>query len=124
MNNDIEPQKAGNELVRRIAEQKYEFGFTTDVPTEIIDKGLNEDVVKALPMPRSEKAMSITVNELPSRGMNSDTTVTMSDSNTVFLRPILFISIPVGTLKIRNQKNTNEGKMLATESVRPKSSFT
>ena len=80
--------------------------------------------MNALPIPNSEKAMSMMVNELPNSGMNSDTTVTTSDSNTVFLRPILFISIPVGTLKIRNQKNTSEGKMLATESVRPKSSFT
>ena len=28
-----ESQKDDNELVRRIAEQKYEFGFTTDVHT-------------------------------------------------------------------------------------------
>ena len=54
MNNDIEPQKAGNELVRRIAEQKYEFGFTTDVPTEIIDKGLNEDVVRLISQKKGE----------------------------------------------------------------------
>ena len=34
------------------------------------------------------------------------------------------ISIPVGTLKMRNQKKTSEGKMLATESVSLRSSFT
>ena len=38
--------------------------------------------------------------------------------------PILFINIPVGTEKIRNQKNTKEGKIFASESVSPKSSFT
>ena len=27
-----------NEFVRKVAEQKYEFGFTTDVHTEIIEK--------------------------------------------------------------------------------------
>lgn len=32
-----------NEFVRQVAEQKYEYGFTTDVHTEIIEKGLNED---------------------------------------------------------------------------------
>ena len=31
-----------NAFVRSVAEQKYEFGFTTDVETDIIDKGLNE----------------------------------------------------------------------------------
>ena len=43
---------------------------------------------------------------------------------TVFFRPILFINIPVGTEKIRNQKNTKEGKIFASESVNPKSNFT
>ena len=86
--------------------------------------GLMLVCISALPMPSSEKAMSMTANELPINGMNSDTTVTISDSNTVFLRPILFISIPVGTEKMRNQKNTNEGNMLATESDSPRSSFT
>ena len=37
--------ESDNELVRRIAEKKYEFGFTTDVPTEVIPVGLSEDVV-------------------------------------------------------------------------------
>ena len=54
MNNEIESPKDGNELVRRIAEQKYEFGFTTDVPTEIIDKGLNEDVVRLISQKKGE----------------------------------------------------------------------
>ena len=44
----------GNELVRRIAEQKYEFGFTTDVHTEIIPVGLNEDVVRLISAKKGE----------------------------------------------------------------------
>ena len=43
-----------NELVRRIAEQKYEFGFTTDVPTEVIEKGLNEEVVRLISRKKGE----------------------------------------------------------------------
>ena len=86
--------------------------------------GLMLVCMKALPMPNSEKATSMMPKELPNSGMMSDTTVTTSDNSTVFLRPILFISIPVGTLKIRNQKNTKEGNTLATESESPKSSFT
>ncbi len=54
MNNEIETPKDGNELVRRIAEQKDEFGFTTDVPTEIIEKGLNEDVVRLISQKKGE----------------------------------------------------------------------
>jgi len=44
----------GNEYVRRIAEQKYEFGFTTDVHTEVIEKGLNEDVVRLISQKKCE----------------------------------------------------------------------
>ena len=43
-----------NELVRRIAEQKYEYGFTTDVHTDIIEKGLNEDVVRLISSKKGE----------------------------------------------------------------------
>ena len=43
-----------NAFVRRVAEQKYEYGFTTDVHTEIIEKGLNEDVVRLLSQKKDE----------------------------------------------------------------------
>ena len=43
-----------NEFVRQVAEQKYEFGFTTDVHTEIIEKGLNEDVVRLISSKKGE----------------------------------------------------------------------
>ena len=43
-----------NEFVRQVAEQKYEFGFTTDVHTDIIDTGLNEDVVRLISRKKGE----------------------------------------------------------------------
>jgi Fe-S cluster assembly protein SufB len=43
-----------NEFVKQVAEQKYEFGFTTDVHTEIIEKGLNEDVVRLISAKKGE----------------------------------------------------------------------
>ena len=43
-----------NDLVRRIAEQKYEFGFTTDVHTEKIPVGLNEEVVRLISQKKGE----------------------------------------------------------------------
>ena len=43
-----------NEFVKQIAEQKYEFGFTTDVQTEIIEKGLNEDVIRLISKKKDE----------------------------------------------------------------------
>ncbi len=56
--------------------------------------------------------------------MKSDRAVMMSEMSTVFLRPILFISMPVGTEKMRNQKKTSEGNRLACESERERSSCT
>ena len=43
-----------NEFVRQVAEQKYEFGFTTDVHTDIIDKGLTEDTVRLISAKKGE----------------------------------------------------------------------
>ena len=43
-----------NEFVRRVAEQNYEYGFTTDVHTEIIDNGLDEDVVRLISRKKGE----------------------------------------------------------------------
>lgn len=37
-----------NALVREIADKKYEYGFTTDVDTDIIPVGLSEDVVRLI----------------------------------------------------------------------------
>ena len=46
--------KESNEFVRRVAEQKYEYGFTTDVQTDIIEKGINEDVVRLISAKKNE----------------------------------------------------------------------
>src|SRR5574344_1797579 len=43
-----------NEFVKQVAEQKYAFGFTTDVQTEIIDKGLNENIVRLISQKKGE----------------------------------------------------------------------
>ena len=43
-----------NKLVREAAEKKSEYGFTTDVQTEIIDKGLNEDVIRLISQQKGE----------------------------------------------------------------------
>jgi Fe-S cluster assembly protein SufB len=46
--------KVKNEFVRKVAEQKYEFGFTTNVHTDIIPVGLNEDVVRLISQKKGE----------------------------------------------------------------------
>ena len=43
-----------NEFVRKVAEEKYKFGFTTDIQTEIIEKGLDEDVIRLISAKKEE----------------------------------------------------------------------
>ncbi len=43
-----------NEFVRQVAEEKYKFGFTTDVETDIIPKGLDEQVVRLISQKKGE----------------------------------------------------------------------
>lgn len=40
--------KEKNAFVKQVADQKYEYGFTTDVATDVIPNGLNEDVVRLI----------------------------------------------------------------------------
>lgn len=49
-----EVNNTNNEYVRKLTEQKYEFGFTTDVHTEIIEKGLNEEVIRLISAKKGE----------------------------------------------------------------------
>lgn len=37
-----------NDLLRRTTEQEYKYGFTTDVDTDIVAPGLNEDVIRLI----------------------------------------------------------------------------
>ena len=43
-----------NEYVREVAQKQYAYGFTTEVETDIIDKGLNEDVVRLISQKKDE----------------------------------------------------------------------
>ncbi len=43
-----------NQFVSDVADKKYEYGFTTNVETEIIDKGLNEDVIRLISAKKEE----------------------------------------------------------------------
>ena len=43
-----------NGFVREVAEKKYQYGFTTDVETEVIEKGLSEDVVRLISEKKGE----------------------------------------------------------------------
>ena len=46
---------ANNEFVKEIADKKYEYGFTTDIHTEIIEQGLNEDIIRLISAKKQER---------------------------------------------------------------------
>ena len=37
-----------DQILNDLTSQDYKYGFTTDVETEIIEKGLNEDVIRLI----------------------------------------------------------------------------
>jgi ABC-type transport system involved in Fe-S cluster assembly, permease component len=43
-----------NKYLKEITEEKYKYGFTTDVQTEIIPVGLNEDVIRLISAKKDE----------------------------------------------------------------------
>ena len=43
-----------NELISQVAQKEYEYGFTTDVHTETIQKGLSEEVVRLISAKKEE----------------------------------------------------------------------
>lgn len=50
----MEIKDKSNEFVKQVAEQKYEFGFTTDVHTDIIEKGLDENIIRLISKKKGE----------------------------------------------------------------------
>ena len=47
---------AENAFLKEVAEKKYEYGFETEVDTEILEKGLSEDVVRLISRKKGEPA--------------------------------------------------------------------
>ena len=43
-----------NNLLKKIANKAYEFGFITNIKTDIIDRGLNEEVIKLISQKKNE----------------------------------------------------------------------
>lgn len=51
---EAKDRNAKNPLVRSIAGEKYEYGFTTDISTDILPKGLDESTVRAISAKKDE----------------------------------------------------------------------
>ena len=51
---EIKLDKEKNAFVKQVADQKYEYGFTTNVETDVIPRGLNEDIVRLISHKKGE----------------------------------------------------------------------
>lgn len=50
----MQEKEEKNEYISQLNKEKYKYGFTTDVHTEIIEKGLNEGVIRLISSKKSE----------------------------------------------------------------------
>ena len=44
----MQEEQTNNEYLRELTQEKYKYGFTTDIHTDIIENGLNEDVIRLI----------------------------------------------------------------------------
>ena len=47
-------QEEPNKYVKELTQEKYKYGFTTDVHTDVIEKGLNEDIIRLISEKKGE----------------------------------------------------------------------
>ena len=47
-------QEEPNKYVKELTQEKYKYGFTTEVHTDVIERGLNEDVVRLISSKKDE----------------------------------------------------------------------
>jgi Fe-S cluster assembly protein SufB len=54
MKRNSKKEEEQNEILRSVAESEYKYGFTADIDTETISKGLNEDVIRLISSKKEE----------------------------------------------------------------------
>ncbi|MFA6873348.1 MAG: Fe-S cluster assembly protein SufB [Bacteroidaceae bacterium] len=47
-------KEENNDILQQVTEEKYKYGFTTEVNTEILEKGLSEDVIRFISAKKEE----------------------------------------------------------------------
>ena len=50
----MQEEQTNNVYLRELTQEKYKYGFTTDIHTDIIEKGLNEDVIRLISAKKNE----------------------------------------------------------------------
>ena len=50
----MQEEQTNNVYLRELTKEKYKYGFTTDIHTDIIEKGLNEEVIRLISAKKDE----------------------------------------------------------------------
>ena len=50
----MQEEQQNNVYLRELTQEKYKYGFTTDIHTDIIEKGLNKDVIRLISAKKNE----------------------------------------------------------------------
>ena len=50
----MQEEQTNNVYLRELTKEKYTYGFTTDIHTDIIEKGLNEEVIRLISAKKDE----------------------------------------------------------------------
>lgn len=99
-----------NKFVKEVAEKKYEYGFTTDVQTEIIEKGLNEEVVRLISSKKGEPDWLLTFRLEAFRYWQTQTPPTWGHLNLppIDYQAISYYADPTGKQKKDGPKSLDE----------------
>jgi len=104
-------KKKSNNIFRKIADKAYKYGFISNINTEIIDKGLNEDVIRLISSKKGEPEWLL---EFRLKAYRYWLTLEMPDWAHLNIPPIDYQSISYYADPLKKKKS-NENKEIDPE---------
>ena len=95
-------QEEPNKYVKELTQEKYKYGFTTEVHTDVIERGLNEDVIRLISSKKNEPEWLLEFRlkayrhwltlEMPTWGIIKDKEIFRQLLNKYYWKPTLVIN--------------------------------
>ena len=98
-------KKSNNNIFRKIADKAYKYGFISNVNTDIIDKGLNEDVIRLISSKKNEPEWLL---EFRLQAYRYWLTLEMPDWAHLNIPPIDYQAISYYADPLKKKKNENK----------------
>ena len=98
-------KKSNNNIFKKIADKAYKYGFISNVNTEIIEKGLNEDVIRLISSKKNEPEWLL---EFRLQAYNYWLTLEMPDWAHLNIPPIDYQAISYYADPLKKKKNENK----------------